>query len=165
MTKLGLILLLLLPAAFGYFAWQFSADARLAVVGAESLAGTVQDVDAQSYSYQDSDGTTRSGTSYTVYVAFSTDSGKRLVKPLQHGGAGDQDTKFARDVLETDRFKPGTAVDILYHPELGGRIWLDDFRALWLLPLILIGATLASAFLVIGGLIVLWPRRRLRNVA
>jgi len=160
-VKFGLIAMLLLPSAFGVFAWQFAADAWRAVSGGKSLMGTVHAVDAASYSYEDSDGMTRSGTSYIIHVAFASDSGKRLIRPLQHGGAGDEDTGFAQDILDIDDYRPGTVVHILYHPELGDRIWLDDFRALWLLPLILGGATLMSGFLAVGGLIVLWPRRLL----
>lgn len=156
MIRGGLVAMLLLPLAFGYYAVALTFDALRAVTGAEHIHGTVQSVEARAVSDED-DGTTTSGTGTVIVVAFPDARGVRAHRPVQHGGATDDDVTFSGDLIDLDTYRPGTVVDLLYHPELDDRIWLDDFRALWLLPLILVAVTLAAGFLTVGGLIVLWP--------
>ncbi|MEQ9643303.1 MAG: DUF3592 domain-containing protein [Alphaproteobacteria bacterium] len=155
--RCGLIAMLLLPAGFGYFAYLFTADAWLAVSDARPVAGTVREVEQISTTYRENN-TTKTSTSYIVHVTFRGDGGREMVRPLQHGGATDDDTRFARDILDIGDYPVGTEVALLYHPEREHRVWLDDFRALWILPLIMGGAALVAGFLVAGGLVVLWPR-------
>lgn len=155
--RFGLIVMLLLPAGFGYFAYIFAADGLLAVSGATSVTGVVRDVEQLTSTYRENN-TTKHSVSFVIQVAFPGEGGVEMVKPLQHGGATDEDTRFARDLLDIDAYEPGTEVALLYHPERDHRIWLDDFEALWLLPLIMGGAMLVAGFLVIGAMVVLWPR-------
>lgn len=155
--RCGLIAMLLLPAGFGYFAWLFIADALVAESGARSVAGVVHEVEQETSTYRENN-TTKTSTNYIIHVAFRGDGGIEMIKPLQHGGATDEDTRFARDILDIDEYPRGTEVALLYHPEMQHRVWLDDFRALWLLPLVMGGAALVAAFLAIGAIVVLWPR-------
>jgi len=156
-VRIGLIAMLLLPAGFGYLAYVFAADAFLAVSDARSIDGVVHDVERETTTFREDD-TTKTSVSYVIQVRFRAENGEEKIMPLQHGGASDEDTRFARDIIDIDDYRVGASIPLLYHPELGHRIWPDDFRAIWLLPLILGGATLVASFLIVGATFALWPR-------
>lgn len=156
-VKLGMLVMLALPLGFGWLFYVYLTDALAAVWGAERIQGTISKVVSESYTYDD-DGSTRTGYSHVLYVSFAARDGRRVTRPVQHGGSGSEDVDFADDLIDIDAFTPGTVVALLYHPERGDAVWLDDVRALWLLPLILGVATLLAGFLVIGALVVLWPK-------
>lgn len=158
-ARFGLLAMLLLPAGFGYFAYVFAADAFLAVTDARAITGVVHDIEQETTTYRE-DNTTKTSVSYRILVRFRAENGEERTMPLQHGGASDEDTRFARDIIDIDDYQIGSVIDLYYHPELGHRIWPDDFRAIWLLPLVLGGAALAALFLVLGATFALWPRNR-----
>lgn len=155
-VRIGLVVLLLLPAGFGYYAYVFIADGVRAVSGAQAVKGKVREVERRITTTGKGSNTSVSDV-FIIHVKFTGSDGRKLDRPVQYGGAGDDDTHFAGTLVDLQEYRAGTIVDLLYHPELGDRIWLDDFRPLWLLSLILIGCTLVSGNLVIGGMVVFWP--------
>jgi hypothetical protein len=147
--KYAVFVMLVLPASFGYLFCLFAIDAWTAVSGAYEIEGTVVRVESEGHTYR-SEGWDKTTYSYTIFVTFEAINGAPMVAAVQHGGASDTDTGFAEDAIDISKFEAGVSVPLLYHPELGHRVWLDDFWALWLIPL-LTGVATVVGFLLIGG--------------
>lgn len=157
-AKLRLLALLLLPAALGFALYLHVGAALTATSGAVRLEGTVDRVAAKRESYRDSDGTSKTETTYKLFVRFRTPDGRALSRAVQHNGAGDDDVIFGQDAVDMGRYGAGRPVALLYHPELEDKVWLDDFRAIWFLSLLLAGFTLVALAVVLFIAKALWPK-------
>jgi hypothetical protein len=151
------VILLTLPIVLAVWAYSATGDLRTALDGAVRVEGVVERIDVRRKKGRYARSVV---TGYVLHVRFTTPDGEEITRAAQAEGAGDGDTTFGPDSIDPTDFRPeGTVkVDVLYHPELDGKIWIDDFWLLWIFPLFMAGAALLS--LAIAGVVVFSAVRR-----
>ncbi|MGB0749249.1 MAG: hypothetical protein ACPGO3_10920 [Magnetospiraceae bacterium] len=133
-------LLLLIPALFALPAVIVGLESWTAVSGAIKIQGTIDHVEEDEWPI--------------IYVTFKGPLGDSYTQPVQFDGTGPDNVEFASDLYDVSPYTPGTPVNLLFHPELGGLVWIDDFWILWAIPLVVGGIALFSLLFVSVGIYV-----------
>jgi hypothetical protein len=138
----------------GIWAWSASDELWTAVRGAVRTEGVVERIEGVREKTRKRRRREEILAGYIIFVRFTGPDGVERVLPAQYGGTTPEDTVFDEYTTDITDFRPEgeKEVSLLYHPELGNLVWINDFYTLWAYPLFLWLATLVSA--LVAGLII-----------